>query len=182
MTIVQISKKRLIKALENEPLRNLNPGAWVDETLSPSGDIKAKDCPVCAVGAVMRDVLSPATPLYEIDNAANAATEAWGVTMPVDRDKYDYATNKYVRVKVSNKMVLTEAAKDIKNSPMAALSQAFEGLCELAIERGANGLSRQQIARIRKALVGWVKKNYPNQVLIDINGASAAKDVKVVST
>lgn len=188
MTVVQISKKRIIKSIMEEPLVNLEPGKWVDD-VDVGSTIKAKDCPVCAVGAVMRNVLSEREELNAIWDAAEAAvgdtSGVLSISSPTIYGVYceTLRDGKYFQyVAPKNKSELFDLAKEsVNSSPMAALSQVFEGLCELAMLRtNKSDLSRHQKYRIRKDVVEFVQKNFPRSIQIDINGAEPAKDVKVV--
>lgn len=167
MTIVKISKAKIIEAIEKEPITRLEPGTWIDneQGYTVGSSKKEKNCSVCAVGAVMRNAcLNPKQDAYRVEAAASAAVGNINCT--------------------SN----SSLALSHKNY-MAALSAEFEsGAGDLMMPGSASKnhrdwqeVSTKEKRELKKQVISFVKKNFPKFVEIDINGAKPAKDVKVVS-
>lgn len=186
MSSVVITRARIAKALLNEPV--LLPGTWVSMTeefketcetdYNSDGyyldqmpkDLKTKDCSVCAVGAVMREILDPHQKLSAISKASSAATIYGNFVGNGALTRYEMRRAR-------------KEALDILNSgnPMSALSYLFESLGDYYIMKSPSGKLRlRDIKAIRSAVVDFVEKNFPYKVTIDIDGAKPAKDVKVV--
>ena len=179
MTIVKISKEKIIKAIEKEPLKTLRAGSWCGDGYSDdmSAAIKdsSKSCSVCAVGAVMRNVLLDKNqPIYMISDAAAAAVSdadpmaGFGSLTEIrSRALYQLRENK---------------------SPMAALSSYFEGVWQFYAEKALESNpeccyaepSREDVKLIREKTVAFVKRHFPKHVEVDIDGAKPAKDVVVL--
>jgi hypothetical protein len=180
MAIVRITKNRIMKAIKNEPA--LRPGSWIDimKVYEKSGNVqvggwefmnkvnaKDKECSVCAVGAIMRDILDPTSTARKLDSAAAQATSGSAIHF----DSYEND--------LSRSAIIKRAKEDVfKGRYMNALSVLFEGLGEL--KGGWESLTPRDIAGLRRSAIAFVKKNFPHSVEIDIDGAKAAKDVKVV--
>lgn len=172
MTTIQITRKRVLKAISSEPLKLLKHGSFIwgseDEfgnELNPSKI--GKDCPVCAVGAVMRSVLDPNQSEERLCKVANNSMKSYCAEPEMDFE--------------DKKQLAAEVDYIAKKAPMAALSQMFEGLCHLAERRSKTGyISRHQMRRIRQNLIVWAKRSLPETMKINLNGAKPAKDVKVI--
>lgn len=163
MTIVRISKQRIIEAISSEPLRNLRSGDWALPEESQALTVGAKDCPVCAVGAVMRAVLDPE---QDPDWLYSAAVASTSVETPLCAGGLEG---------------VIPSKREVKKAPMVALSGFFEQECADAKRRTHSfGLSRHQMRRIRKKVIEFVEENFPPTMLIDIDGAKPARDVRVV--
>jgi hypothetical protein len=176
---VEITKKRIIKAIETEPA--LVPGLWVTyEGAAPANVGNTANCSVCAVGAVMRSCMEPTQSANFIDSAASAAIEV--------EDNLEAADTAELRSVQSfsetRKQIYARAKKQAENKLyMHSLSYVFEGLTDLKGReefRARRFISKAAMRSVRRSLVSFVKKNFPNKVVIDIDGAKPAKDVKVV--
>lgn len=186
-TQIEVSKQFIINAIKKEPF--LRGGSWKSTTeiyAKINGDdfvsrddfaalyekldiIENKDCAVCAVGAVFRNVLEQsqrteslvAAISAQINKEGNIRTTAIGDSV----DEFEAFAKKWAKEK----------------RYMSALSQYFEALYNFRIHCGyTNELSRHQIYRIKLRLIDFVKKYFPKKIILDIDGAEPAKDVKVV--
>lgn len=169
MTIVEISKAKIIKAIESEPLKTLKANSWIDIWRGNAANprVDNKSCSVCAVGAVMRNaLLSKGQRALAIEDAAIAA-------MGDDSANHDW-----------------ERSLEKKNW-MAALSAFFESadseirnaLDDVFLEFQSSYYDDMEliIAReLRARTASFVKDNFPDKIQVDIDGAKPAKDVKVV--
>lgn len=198
MSIVNVTKNRIIKAIRNEPA--LAAGSWA--TISSAAfkkmtakdhkfedrsrysqdvlenmprNLKTKDCAVCAVGAVMREILDPKQSLNNISWAAEASVQDSNYTVA------SFGSDFY------NLDELEETALQILQDGVAmnALSYLFEGLDSyykegLKLEHNVP-LSGRYIGIIRKRVIKFIDKNFPKTIQIDIDGAKPAKDVKVIT-
>lgn len=71
MTIVEITKQKIINAIKKEPLKD---GYWFDRDADYLYKYSIKDhpnCVVCAVGAVMKNIIDPNQRIDWISSAAN---------------------------------------------------------------------------------------------------------------
>lgn len=193
MAKVNVTKARIARAIAKEPV--LTPGAWAsmvkdakarldpddlytgfDETMLKKLKTKSKDCAVCAVGAVMRDILDPSQNACAIENASEQA-----VTGPSGYlHEFDIAPVIYTK---EDRKGLYKNAKETvaAGAPMAALSMLFEGLSSYyRQQRNSRELTTRDLAQIRRSVVAFVQTNFPYKVTIDIDGARPAKDVKKV--
>lgn len=157
-TVVEITKEQVIKALKTEPLK---AGNWI--TLGRSGpdgewiEYDDSSCPVCAVGAVLRNTLDEKK--YRITDAA------WYIF-----------TGQNTIGQGDTELELLES---LTGPHIVRLSQYFEGLWSLARKRGRNwDLSRHQIYRIRKKMIAFVEKNFPESIELDINGYKPKEGIK----
>jgi hypothetical protein len=167
MTTIEITKRKVIKALESEPARTLRPGKWVSAPMDREETAKVSDpnCTVCAVGAVMRCALDPDEYATKADEVAMDATEA----------------AEMIALAGTRGSILAEAAALAKDYPMNALSCVFEGLASLSRKKSrVHELSNRQIAGIRRSVVAFAKKHLPAKMHIHIGNAKPAHDVKVV--
>jgi hypothetical protein len=130
-----VSRDQIIKAINTEPLQ---PGNWVHrEDLAVIGD-----CGVCAVGGVLRSLgLSNDMISDKVTSVLNRAT----VYDESDREGSEGDIRRTLK------------AKDY----LGALSMKFE-----FISRRHYGevLKGKTLARVRKELVAFVKKNFPSRV------------------
>lgn len=171
MTVVEITKQRVIKAIKEEPL--LRGGSWFafSDNAPDDFDFKLlvgdkKNCTVCAVGAVLRDVLDKQSLAFDIDDAVDGCIDQG---LPISD------LSSYESIEDTLKALL------IDKHYMNALSVLFETSWDKAMEKNDyNDLSRHQIYRIKQKLIKFVQKNFPAKIQIDIDGAKPAKDVKVV--
>lgn len=181
MTIIELRKSRLMNAIKKEPLK---PGSFV-MTYESKDTVASKHCQVCAVGAVMRSVLDKKQNHYNIFKAASASIKDHVSVAP---DIYDLeclvrdnlAEDEIISIKDLRTALTKEALRVLneENSPMGALSFFFEGLCSLKEINGE--LTGVQLAGIRRTVFVFVRDNYPSKMLINIDGAKPAHDVKVV--
>lgn len=188
MTIVRITKNRVLKAIKNEPIKNLKAGSWMDLLNSTelftgnicelrNKSIKDDNCSVCAVGAVLRNILDPNCSAFDPSTAADSAVE-------VATPNWTYGATK--------EGLKEEALEFIHNDKcMSALSIYFEGLCCLKINADLNlnhmstgaakrAMTPKQLAPIRRSVLSFVEKNFPSHITIDIDGIKPAKDVKII--
>lgn len=124
MTVVRVTRDQIIQAIEKEPLKTLRAGAWVSDTWNASGErkVSSKACTVCAVGAVMRNVvLAKDQPAINIQNAAVEATQNGNSCASDGKSIAD---------------VRKAALEELKEAPMSALSTFFEGMWEYYSQRG----------------------------------------------
>lgn len=162
-TVVEITKEQVIKALKTEPLK---AGNWI--TLGRSGpdgewiEYDDSSCPVCAVGAVLRNTLDEKK--YRITDAA------WYI---FDGGQGGDPT---LRVHSDNE---SDLLASLNGPHIVRLSQYFEGLWSLARKRGRNwDLSRHQIYRIRKKMIAFVESTFPKSFKLDINGYKPKEGIK----
>jgi hypothetical protein len=163
-TVVEVSKEQILAAIENEPL--LMPGAWIT-TLSDHV------CGVCAVGAVMRNVVKRRDDPDAITNAASAATR-YGVSgSPGISDDADIDENlAFVR---------EEAHELLAENAMNALSVFFEGVCDVYGLTYLNAhTDTEALTAVRTETSRFVRTCFPRVVAIDIDGVAPATHVKVV--
>lgn len=160
MTVVRISRARIVKAIEAEPVETLRAGSWVYGSCLQKRFASSTECSVCAVGAVLRRaVLAPRSRAFTITDAANAAV--WGAETLAGDFNEELENDRY----------------------MAALSCFFEsqwsarGLCWDSVQ-GTERSSR--IHTLRADTARFVAENFPRTIDIDIDGARPAKDVRVV--
>lgn len=128
-----------------------------------------KDCVVCAVGSVFREILDKDQPLSFI----GAAVES---ELSKESERDAVGSTSYYSLKELEEQAIAHVTN--KNY-MVALSHYFESLCNMR-ERWNEDLSRHQMYRIRLKVVDFVRKHFPNKIVLDIDGAKPAKDVKVV--
>jgi hypothetical protein len=189
MTIVKVSKKKIIRAILDEPLRNLAPGTWIDYN-EGDGDLannEVKDCPVCAVGATMRAIISPDEKMEHILDAIHVSVKEGrcDIAIPTSSWRSDntvLVNDRFYKAPKTKQDIFDIAKDSIKKFPMASISQVFESLCDLRTSQKDyfHNLSRHQVYRIRKDVAEFVERYFPAYVTLDINGAMPAKDVKVV--
>lgn len=172
---IRLTKAQIIRALENEPITRLRAGyGWFSSRLAnfrprTVGTFgQTDDCYECAVGAVMRQVISPRLGLSRLNDAIGAATRGAGVT-PDEA----FTTNE----------VLDQARAELDaGRAMGALSIAFEGLWSLDVEDVTDERDEDDARadRVRAEVVAFVKGHFPPSVVVDIDGAKPAQDVKPV--
>lgn len=164
MTVISITRARIIRAIKEEPMLQAGSWAFSLEYGIPVAD--KKNCSVCAVGAVMRDCISKGQNWLEISNAASRSTN------PVNSRTNDPQDDSPVGL-----------AKD--GWYMQALSDFFEAKwTDVAKKENTyyRDLNKRQIRKIRNATIRFVEKNFPYKIQVDINGAEPAKDVMVVKS
>jgi hypothetical protein len=159
--IIKLTKADVVKALEEEKF--LEAGSWIslasdkihDRTFMlsqlPTG------CGVCAVGAVMRRVLSPDQPVRALWDAIETDTE--GASVTPDTESSDY---------------IGEAEHLLAQGHyLAGLSVFFEGAWR-------DGEHQYTEAEIRALMTDWVNENFPDAFEVDINGALPLPHIEVV--
>lgn len=167
MTIVLVTKKRIINALRKERLK---PGHWLaskemisasesdndalNETLGKQTTIK--DCMVCAVGAVFRSVCAKNSIISEVEKHIK-----------------NQDISAFFEHSVFGEENALRCAKNFVEDEqyMSALSSYFEWLDEN---------TQHKPYRIKMKLVKFVEENFPKSIELDINGIQPAKDVKVI--
>jgi len=155
---IEVTKYRIKKAIKTEPL--LKAGHWVnwvgDRESTTVGD--KKNCSVCAVGAVLREVLDDEQKSYMIDSAAETCINSDRLFLPdmAGRDE-DWLLEKAA--------VLCD-----DKAYMNGLSTYFEGLWRLAEDRANDDyVSRHQVYRIRQKLLKFVTEHFPAKIILNIN-------------
>jgi len=173
-TVIKVSKSRIMKAIRTEPF--LLAGHWANY----SGEelVGDKNCSVCAVGSVLRDVLDENQNAEMITKAANKTID------------YTLSVGPRGGLEALNLKDIHESAKCLANIGMYmnALSTYFESLWEMTVHRNRRNdnynsynLSRHQVYRIRQKLLKFVQAEFPSSIEINIDGAIPKKGVKVVS-
>jgi len=145
---LKISKRTVIKALTKEPLK---AGNWVtiprDEDGVRINNYNSVSCPVCAVGAVLRN--SGIKTNSGIDIAGHNLTDYGAVA---DLEEVDDELS--------------------KGNYLNALSCKFEGLCDERANRlgvsTSSDLHPNSLRPIRKQLIEFVKENFPNSFEIEV--------------
>lgn len=176
MTIISITKKRIMKAIKNEPASNLRNGDWVHSApdflrYQDDRSIKEVDCPVCAVGAVMRSVLDKNQAILFVGRAA-AASMTGGQSAPdIDMKTEPVSPEGF-------KWTAFEMAS--QGFYMASISYLFEALCEMyKYENCCQRIPPLQMANIKRSVIAHIDRNFPYKIQIDIDGATPARDVSV---
>ncbi len=166
---IRLTKRQIIKALENEPATRLRAGSWtcgdLEVTVSAYG--KQKGCYECAVGAVMRQSISPRSSSKIISDACDAACIGDNIRS----------------FNTSEDGVINEGLAIVKRkNHMSALSAVFEGLWRIQDLTPAfsNEHDDAIAAIVKPKVIDFVRKHFPASVVVDIDGAKPAKDVKVV--
>ncbi len=149
---VRITKAMAIEAIRTEPL--LRSGSWaasIRETEAGATVGNEKDCKVCAVGAVLRDVLDPELELRAIHSLALNLTRGHAITDGgLTRGEVESSTRSLVkRGKIWN-----------------ALSVLFEGysyLKRLYTDNPASGQPKVFLdsEEIREAVCKFVEAEFP---------------------
>lgn len=158
MTIVSISRKKICEAIEKEPTTTLAAGEWIQ--FESEGKVKSKHCSVCAVGAVMRNALLDRNQDAEAVHDASLAATKFG-----------------------NPISLNPEHQAEQGHYMSSLSSFFEReYSERDIWMFDPGTKkhREEMKKVKKDCIAFVKKNFPAKIEIDIDGAKPAKDVKVL--
>lgn len=188
MTVVSVTKNRIIKAIMNEPVRNLRPGMWFmldgRESLAES-----KNCVVCAIGACFRSILDPNQDVSNFQRAIDASlrTGNWkkagvepGQLLYRSDFTWDWGCTDDRKEIMKNAKELADCERYI-----SSISYLFESLCQSYVNRNSHipstdEIPNSQMSNIRRSVAAFVRKNFPNRIQIDIDGAKPAKDVKVV--
>lgn len=190
MTVIEVSKKKILKALKTEPLY---PGSWIK--FPGNNDLKkikinSKNCTVCVVGAVLRNVLNENESVDQLTAVARKATftSTFADVAPtyatLYQDNEDDRKRKNRQIKLSTTLKNRAIQLIKENHPVTALSYYFEGLF-LVHERIGDSFDgqrfdSQRIAIVRKSLISFVENHFPNKIQMDINGALPAEDVKII--
>lgn len=119
-------------------------------------------CTVCAVGAVLRRVLAPEQPAYNIYRAATAGIDRRGVLPDITRLTFEEA------IEYDATLTLLD-----DGHYMAALSGVFEAVLPARA-------TPQQVEELRVPLAKWVEERFPEYVEFDIDGAAPAEGVEVI--
>jgi hypothetical protein len=180
MTTVRITKQHVLDAIRKEPL--LRSGSWVYLRQLPDDDepVRVNDprCAVCAVGAVMRNVIDASAPYLRIDDAAKAATDHAGRVTPA----WDYDDD-YKPVDPATTTIEQALEEADEGEHMAALSTYFEGqvaLAETELGRGAYDFTYADWDVIRARVLAFVGEHFPDTLDVEIDGAPPAPGVEVV--
>lgn len=173
-----VTKRQIVEAIANEPY--LFPGNWIEYRGSkPSPNIKArsKQCTVCAVGSVLQDVLSRDTTVGELGILACRLTP--GPTLCYGAD--------YNSIEEIHRAA---AQYYIIDDPLSVLSFMFEGAASFygADMIGLNDISydkmsrgeKLKIASTRRETIKFVKKNFPEEIELDIGGLKPSPGTKIV--
>ena len=166
MTVVQVSRSKIIKAIKDEPLKTLQADHWYffdGRGPDEKKQVRNKNCTVCAVGAVMRNaLLAPTQPLPAIAQASQVAVGNYG---------YGYCSASAIQLNLE------------EENYMAALSAFFESnAADMGINECEDKKERKALTKkLRDMTVKFVKKSFPKTVYVNIDGAKPAKDIKVVS-
>ncbi len=173
---VRITKAQAIEAIRTEPL--LAAGHWIrrndDEGESPNALVLGdeKFCQVCAVGAVLRDVLAPDQPLMRLLSVAERAT--WlGIskTLPVNQVDLELRTRETLD----------------KGQVWNALSILFEGHVTLLRNSGAakvndyGNLLPQYMEQVRAVVCQFVDQYFPEDWTVDVLDNMVLAHVKEVT-
>lgn len=160
--MVRLTKAFIIKALEKERPRIRTGYGWlglnsrIGYRATVATTLKREDCAMCAVGAVMVNAINPTSRHGLINDAAGAATDDYSITAAFYDSRID------IRMKAKELLGL--------GKPMNALSVLFEGLSDHCDSE----------SRVVSDVIAFVRNHFPPSVVVDIDGARPAKDVKIV--
>lgn len=184
MTILDVSKQTILKAIKEET--SFTNGAWsefdgpysIDEYgVNDEPKVADKKCQVCAVGAVLRNVLDPDLNYSAIETVATRAVNHNFKMEPA----YFYDNND-VETDARNLIAKAENLKDDRLY-LNALSVYYEGLCKVRKHlTNQDDLSRHQLYRIKKKLLKFIEKHFPKRLNIDIDGVKPKKGMKRVTS
>lgn len=166
MARIKLTKDFIKKAIREET--KLASGDWYRARRYNRTLAQDKDCSVCAVGAVMLRALDRTeNDDRDLRNAAYTSTQVHDVDITFD----DW------RDELTEDAVLKQARSALRRrAPMNALSILFEGLCD--VYGFSSGLlpeaGRKKIVR---KLLAFVETQFPSYVIVDVDGATPAKDV-----
>lgn len=161
---IKITKALMIQAIKEEPF--LGAGNWLNtDPFVPTLE-RAASCRVCAVGSVLRRVLHPNQRPMMLHNAARASL-LFHKSLP---DTFAY---------------FREEAMDLVNQAAwtSALSVFFEGITHAVFEGGDQFrllMNDEDGQVIRNECRLFVEENFPDEMVIDIDGALPAPGVEVV--
>jgi hypothetical protein len=173
---IVITKQNVIDGLTKEPIFRLRPGAWMDRSIA-----KQEDCPRCAVGCVLANVLSDRNGLGLtladiVNEVAGKMTSGYSIT-PEDFGGDEPLTDDAV---FDEAMHLLSKQKQ----PVAALSCYFEGHCDIRRaereELSADPNMQEVVHAAREDTIVFVRNHFPESFIVDINGFEPMTDVKVV--
>lgn len=181
MTVIEISRARIIKAIQQEPIRTLRAGNWIEpgDRSTEDSKVTSKDCSVCAVGAVLRNAaLAPSNKVEKLYDAAHAGINDFysATTYPgeaLNAQEYMTALSAFFESE-SGRWTDTEEYDVVGEGQYRDATKYARTKYNKAYDLFMEG--------VRKRTVAWVKANFPKTIQIDIDGAKPAKDVKVVST
>lgn len=144
MTIVSISKNVILKALKTE---RLTAGHWIYVPGERKSDLwsdrlrsqPAKNCKVCAVGAVIRNAVSKKSIVKDINALASRRTG-------FSYCDYSFKTEERAKEYIEN------------GNYMDALNTLFEGSYD----------KLKNMREVRSIMVKFVKENFPEKIELDI--------------
>lgn len=174
MTIISVSRNKIIEAIRHEPVESLKGGAWVDERRGSK--VKDKNCSVCAVGAVMRKVLDPKQSVVKI---RKAAMEALGNGEPTGDHYSEIEEGRYM---AALSCFFEESFEENMRKMTEELQEHFNDTYLRDPVDHFRKMYNKAVNQTRKDTIDFVKTNFPKEIKIDIDGAKPAKDVKVCST
>jgi hypothetical protein len=160
---VTVTKAQIIEAIQKET--KLNPGTWIHPPYDKElVEAKPKECRVCAVGAVLQDVLLRMNP--EI-GAVNVAELAGFLTAPADITP-TFPTKHQGDIYQEDLADLTKQALKLVEQRlyMNALSVYFEGVSFLDDWKYGGHLQR---AEVRRKVVTFVEEHFPDAITIGVD-------------
>jgi hypothetical protein len=172
---VRITKAQAIEAIRTEPL--LRPGAWTyfpDDAANRNNNAIGDDanCLVCAVGAVMRDLVDPKVSANQVDRVVTNTTYGYSI---------DLGDNP---MRTSGGVSLEDSARVLLNLGKVwnALSVLFEGYCaKEGLPRRHKNIDLAGLERVRARLIAFVTAEFPDDWEIDLDRVpyrpGAAKEV-----
>lgn len=164
----QVTRRQVIKAMKTEPLVG---GSWFNYDTDLNGNpIKVKGvknnvkCEVCAVGGLLSTAIGKKCELDILDEVPERVVREARAEAVYDED-FNRIEAPSKRASVKDVVKFAElAAKKI--GPLSALSTLFE---KLYSKRSMRRKNRRANAKLRKVLIGFVKKNFPTKLKIDTN-------------
>lgn len=175
MTTIKVSRKKIIDAIKSEPLETLKAGSFVHFKGSGGrAKVNNADCSVCAVGAVMRQVLDSKQPATKIDHASYAALKGHSA---IDEDETE-CLNKGLYIAALSSFF----EREYREYMLDVFSDATNEVEDGEYINGATLDKKIMTAKrkIRAETIQFVKKNFPEDIFIEIDGAKPAKDVQVI--
>lgn len=178
MTTVVVTKREIVEAIKTEPL--LLAGGWLkplsDEGSDGSYDesrVKDVKCSACAVGAVLRKVLSGTNTIEAVRSAAADA---------VNFGRYggDWISEDEESQKAWLFKTAAERLKSDSETPMSVLSFVFESMAVYyQVEGGFGEITSAE--KSRAVTTEFVRQHFPRTVKIDVGFAKPKRGVRVVS-
>ncbi len=172
----RLTKAQVLKAIRDEV--NLGSGKWMQTQLLPSEAnrdrqiAEVQECKVCAIGAILRDILPPDTPLSRFDQTASqlapgvnptySCPTLWQVQNRMD------AEQPYIR----------------QGQVWSSLARVFENLWSYHhrpdVTTDADDVKRE---RVRADLLKYVEEAFPEDVQLSVsNGTVFKPSVKLLET